>query len=468
MSSSSLSAQLAQFVSGTRFEQLDSETVSATKVALLDGLGVALAATRLGEGVNVFRDQALAASSVEESRVWGTGTRSLASLAALANGSLSHALDFEDTHDEALVHPNAAVIPAVFAAAESLLQQGVSINGKQLLTSIAVGCDIVCRLGLALTVPLDRYAWYPPPILSAYGATAAVANLYQLNEQQVLDAFSLTLLQTSCSGEIKYNPTSVIRAVRDAFPAQLGVSSVQLAKRGLKGFTEPFEGKAGFFAMFARDQYDVGRCIDGLGQEFQVKHLSFKLWPSCRGTHAFIDMTARVLKEHKISITNVSQVRAFGNGINRMLAEPIEAKQKPSTSIDAKFSIPYCVAWTAVYGSPSLNSFLPESLADKSVLAFAQKVSYQVESHYADRGNGMLRGRLEVVTADGRTLHIESHGAPGSPAQALSQVALREKFRHCCSFAMHELDEQKIHALADSILTLEQVSDLESSLFNYL
>jgi len=177
-----LSQQIAQHVATVRYEQLSPKAILMTKYSLLDALGVMLGASGIGEGCDAFVQLASDSAAKPEATLLGCGMRTSASLAALANGAMAHALDFEDAHDGAPVHPNAQVVPAALAVAESLQR----IGGRELITAIAVGCDLVCRLGLCLTKPIDEYGWYPPPILGAFGATAAVAKLLKLDERHAL------------------------------------------------------------------------------------------------------------------------------------------------------------------------------------------------------------------------------------------------------------------------------------------
>ena len=181
--------------------------------------------------------------------------------AALANGALSHALDYEDAFDAAPVHPNASLIPAVLA----LAQARAPVSGRELIAAVAVGCDLACRMGLSLRQPLEQGGWYPPPILGAVGAVAGAARLLRLSPRQLLDAWSLLLLQNSCSGEIIHSPDSTIRAVREAFPAQAAVNCVLLAEAGIQGFSAPLEGTAGFFRLFAGGNYSVEELLQRPG-----------------------------------------------------------------------------------------------------------------------------------------------------------------------------------------------------------
>ena len=122
-------------------------------------------------------------------------------------------------YDGAPVHPNAASVPVALALAE----RTPSIDGRQLITALAVGCDLVCRLGLSLRDNPDRYGFFTPPILGAFGAAATAAKLLELDEERVVAAFALTLSQTMCSSQWKTDPDSSLRAIRDAFPAHTGL-----------------------------------------------------------------------------------------------------------------------------------------------------------------------------------------------------------------------------------------------------
>src|SRR5689334_20362580 len=115
-----LSQAIADHVATARFEHLSLSAVKMTKYSLLDALGVMLGASGIGEGCDAFVQLALEAGAKGQSTILGYRTRTSPALAALANGAMAHALDFEDAHDKAPVHPNAQVIPAVLALAESL------------------------------------------------------------------------------------------------------------------------------------------------------------------------------------------------------------------------------------------------------------------------------------------------------------------------------------------------------------
>jgi 2-methylcitrate dehydratase PrpD len=381
-----------------------------------------------------------------------------AAAAAFANGALAHALDFEDAHDGALLHPNAPTIPAALAISEAY---GL-IDGREFIAALAVGCDVACRISLALRVPLDEYGWYPPPLIAAFGATAAVGRLLKLDETQMIDAFSLTLNQTTCSAELKFSPHSDIRAVRDAFPAQIAVTSALLARKGVRGFDHPFEGRAGFFALYARGEYTPDVLIRSLGDSFAIDQIAFKPWPSCRGTHVFIEAAAQLVREHRLDPDQIESIRLVGSRLNLMLAEPVAQKRKPVTAIDAKFSLPFTVATALRRGTVTLDDFTAESLRNPSVLELASRVQFAPDNSRGTAGPDVLRGSIELDMKSGERWRLEINDPAGSPQRPASDAALAAKFSDCCQRARMAPSAGTIDAWMNRILSLETCQDVGS------
>lgn len=440
----SVSDRLAAHVAGARWDELPAEARQAARRVLLDATGVIYAASGLAPEAQPFI--ALAAGQPGPCHVLGSGVASTPQGAALANGALAHAVDFEDAFDRAPGHPNASLVPALLALAQA---EG-PVDGKRLLTAIAVGGDLACRMALALQRPMEDGGWYPPPIVAAYGAAAGAACLLGLDARQVRDALSLTLCQATMPGEIKHSRGTVLRAVREAFPAQAAVTSVLLARAGTAGFEQPLEGPAGFYALYGGGSFDEKVLFDGIGQRFWGTELTFKPWPSCRGTHPFIEMA--------LSLANgpaVEQVTVSIDPVQRMLVDPPARKRAPATVIDAKFSIPFCVALALVRGKVTLDDFAADTLADPAILALANKVSVEVVERPAWTlgSGGALRARL----ADGSEVSREVTTARGAPAHPLADADLIGKFVDCCGFAAHPPADPG--GLAEAIMTVEDVPD---------
>lgn len=449
-----LTAKISEHVATTPFATLPASAVHATKRALLDGVGVILAASGLSEEARPFVEMARAGASQDGATILGHRLRVAPGAAAFANGAMSHALDYEDAFDLAPTHPNASLIPAALAMAEA---HG-PVSGEEFMAAMAIGCDLVCRLGLSLRRPMEEGGWYPPPILGAFGAAAAAARLMRLSPRQTSDTFSLLLCQTGCPGEIKYSADTVIRAVREAFPAQAAVTSVELAARGVRGFDQPLEGKAGFFRLYVGAQYDPAAILTGLGEHFWIERLSFKPWPACRGTHAYIEAVQQLGREHRFAWSEVAEIRLEGGEIQEMLFHPESRKKRPATSIDAKFSLPFTVALALVRGSVGLDDFTPAALNDPDLLSVAAKVSYRRRPEWGREH--AASGAVEVMLADGRQCRAEIMEPLGNPDRPLSDDQLKSKFSACAARSAKPRPPEEIDQIADRILALEAEPDM--------
>lgn len=450
------SQRIAEWVEQTEFAHIPDEAVAVMKNALLDTIGVIMAANSLGEGSKAFLSLAIETGGKKESTIIGFGEKVPSYMAAFANGSMVHALDFEDAHDEAGVHPNAATIPAVLALAESMGK----IDGKQLLTAAIIGSELVCRMGLALTANILEYGWYTPAILGAFGATVACAKLLNLKREQILDALSLCLCQAACSAEIINNPKCLIRGVREAFGAKTGVLSAILAKKGVKGFDRPFEGEYGFFSIYARGNYDPRKLLSELGEKYECANISFKPWPSCRGTHPYIEATIKIFKDYCICPKDVKSIRVIvgERSVARRLCEPPERKRKPRTAIDAKFSIPFTVAIAAQYGDVKLEHFKKGFLKDKNLVEIARKVEHSIDPDLDWRTSNP--GIVEVSLKDGRTIREEVKYPYGHPRNPISFEKLVSKFLECSSYAHRPLEDDSLREIIERVQKIEKLEDI--------
>ena len=444
---------MAQHIADISYGDIPTSAIDVTKKSLLDGLGTILAGGGLGEGCQQFVNLALAAGGKPESRIIGFNAKVPAYMAAFANGSMSHAIDCEDTHEGALVHPNAATIPAALAVAESI----GNTSGKEFIAALTLGSDIVCRLGLALKEDPIKYGWYMPPILGAYGAATAAGKLLGLSPEQILDAFSLCLCQTTCTAELTHSSRSIVRAIRDAFSAKAGVLSSQLAAKGIIGFEQPVGGEAGLFRLYAREDYDLAVLTNGLGNYFEGSNVSFKPWPSCRGTHPFIEESLQVLNRHSMKPGNIEGIKLVmsPSSMYEVLCEPLARKRKPVTAIDAKFSIPFTVAIALVYGEVTLKHFTPQALLDSKVLETAQKITYEVDTKLE-----AIPGYLQISTEQGKINSDRVKIAYGHPKNPISEEALIAKFMDCTTYAATQISEKDLNKLVQLILHLEDIHDI--------
>lgn len=448
-----LSDLLCRHIATARWESLPDLAREGARSVALDAIGVIHAASGLAPEAAPFIALARA-NGAGPCTIIGTPFRVQPIGAALANGALAHAVDYEDAFDRAPAHPNASLVPVLLALAQS---EG-PVDGRRFLTALAVGGDVACRIALSLRQPMEQGGWYPPPIVAAFGAVAGAANLLGLSPQQTKDALSLALCQVTMPGEIKHSRRTTLRAVREAFPAQAALTSVLLARKGLAGFEKPLEGKSAFFALYAGGQFDPADLTDGLGMHYWGSELTLKPWPSCRGTHPFIEMALDLSARHGICSSEITRIEVGVDGIQSMLVDPLARKQAPETAIDAKFSIPFTTALALVRGAVRLDDFDAASLADPGVLAMAARVQPRIE-HRPEWQAG-VGGAMRITLTNGQSRHAWLKNALGCPTRPLPPSAQRAKFVDCVGRAALPVLPDAANGLADAILALELLDDV--------
>ncbi len=439
------SAIIGQHFADTHFASLRPDTVHATRRAMLDAYGVMLAATGLAPDARPFRARVIADGGAPQSRVFGETMRVPATAAAFANGALGHALDFGDTFDAGPAHPNAALVPALLALADA----DPSIDGRRLIAAMTLGSDLACRISLAPKCPYEAGGWYPPPFGGMIGAAAACAKLIGLDADGIVQAIGLSLCQASFPGEIKHDPQTRLRGLREAFAARAAVSAALLARDGVRGFVAPLEGRGGFFALHGGGLREDILLAD-LGERYLGDDVSFKPWPCCRGTHAYIE--AALALRARIGDRSIVRVEAETGPVQDMLIAPHAEKIAPASAIDAKFSIPFTIAVAFVHGAVDLDSFGPAMLSDAAVLAVARLVVAEPNPSWG-RAEA-ASGGVAVVLSDGDRLAHAVPQAAGHPDRPVSDEELANKFILCAARASPPVNQAEAQAKISEILNL--------------
>lgn len=460
MAEQKLSQALFRHVCGTTYENLTPGAVLAQKRSLADMLGVMLAATGLDAASAPFAAFAAEAGG-GRCTILGREERTTPTLAALANGALVHALDYEDSHEVATVHPNSAALPALMA----LSQHTGGVSGKQFLTAMALASDICCRLDLGVNEDLLKYGWNMPPIHGSMGAVLGAGKLLGLDEGQLSDAVALNLCQATSSGESANSGGSAVRTIREGFAAQAAVQSALLARLGVPArFGEPFEGKLGYYHMYARDNYTPEKVLDGLGTVFQGEFISFKPWPSCRATHTSIDGVLTLMEENHIQAEEIKSIHITLQEIGRMVTEPREVKYRPRSAAIAKFSLPFVVGTAVVHGGVGLDSFTPERLEDEQVLAMGDKVECAINPAWTKEQNKFTDITIHTERGD-FSMHLEH--PLGCVEHPMSSQDMRRKFFDCAARARRPYSPERLEELYGTILRLEELDDV-NTLFSLL
>src|SRR5580698_8559200 len=257
----------------------------------MDVIGLSLAGAQTPFGHST-RAAAIALSPPGPCRVLGTGDRLAVTAAAFANGAFSQALEFDDTHNESIVHMSS---PAV-AAALALSEIGPT-SGRELIVAVALGNEISCRVGSVASGQFHKRGFHPTGLFATFGVAYLSSKLLGLDVHQMAQAagicgsFASGLLQCWVDG-------TQTKFLHPGWAAQSGITAAVLAREGTTGPAEVFEGRFGLFASHLQDGTgklaDYGRISDGLGSHWESRNSSFKPFPAAHVLHPYISAILRL------------------------------------------------------------------------------------------------------------------------------------------------------------------------------
>ena len=455
-----LSRTLSGFAVATRTAGLDDALTQDAKERVLDTLGNALAAADEEPGV-VTRSVVEEMGGAAQSSIIGTDRSAPAANAALVNGTLAHALDFDDTHLPSVLHPSSSVIPAALAVA-----QAVGATGREVLTAIAVGDEVTVRLGMASYDPEIRNSIFfenglhATSIVGTLGSAVAAAMLYGLDEDQIQDAIGIAA--SMGAGLLEANRTGgSVKRVHCGWAAHSGVTAALFARNGLTGPPSVLEGRFGFFRAYSEGRFDESAIVDGLGDEWELPKIFYKPYPTNHFTHAGID-AALAMREKGIESTDIVAIElGVPEPVLRTIAEPADQKARPLTPYHAKFSGPFTVA-AALVGGGGLgvysNDFTEQTLSDPERLRLSALVRCVADAESTEVFPHQFPAVLTVRLADGSEIVervMKNRGGSGRP---LSRDELALKFR---LNAGQVLSPDRVERLVAAILALDSSDSVD-------
>jgi 2-methylcitrate dehydratase PrpD len=414
---------LVEWALGLELASVPEPVRRAACLHLLDGVGVAVAAARTDAAAFVV-EAAGRWGAPEEATVIGYGRRLPAPMAALANGALVHALDYDDTHAEALVHATAAVLPATFAVGEEM----GSLARDVLAASIAA-YEVVIRLGAAVRHGFHERGFHATSVCGVFAAALAAARLMRLGVPQAVNA--LGIAGSQASGSLEFLETgSSTKQLHPGLAGMSGVIAARLAAAGADGPATILEGRYGLYSSFAGREVDPAAITDGLGSRWETARITVKPYPACQLSHASLDALAGV----RPSITDLAAIEQITFDLPTetipIVCEPAETKRRPRTPYEGKFSLPYCAAALLTDGELGIGSFEPERMARPGLVGLAARVAYREREF--DGAPADAPGMVEVRLRDGRVLRCDAAHHRGGPDAPLGEEEVLGKFASNC------------------------------------
>lgn len=410
--SATISEQLANFIFKLTLKDVPPEVHERAKMRILDFAGVALAGGRI-ESSRIMVEVVKELGGLPESTIIGSAAKTSCAQAALANGTMAHASDFDDDHRSSTMHPGSAVIPAALALAEK-----TDCSGRRLIEAVIAGYETACRVGDAFLGTQYHEGFHPTGTCGVFAAAAAAAKVLDLTPAQTVCALGIAGTQAAGLEEWKSDGTWIKR-LHPGKAGHSGTLAALLARRGYTGPASVFEGRYGFLNAFSYERtFDIDKILGGLGETFIGHATAFKPYPCCRFLHQVIDGILDLARDSRLVPENIAtiKIRTFQVAIDTLM-EPAERRYRPQSIVDAQFSIPFVVGAAVVRKQITLAEFTEAAVRDPAILAVAAKVVGEERPEFTAGYPQKFPTAIEIGLQDGTELRIFVEVPSGDPSK---------------------------------------------------
>ena len=415
-----LALTLGEWASTIRFGDLPPDVVAATKHRVLDVVGLVLAGAETPFGRST-RAASVALPASGPSRLLGTGERLPTGAAAYANAACAQGLEFDDTHNESIVHMSSPAVAATLALADA-----TPVSGRDAILAIAVGNEISCRVGIAAPGQFHRRGFHPTGLFAPFGVTYAAGRLLGLDART--QAMAAGICGSSAAGLLEcWVDGTDSKFLHSGWAAQNGIAAAVLARAGVTGPPAILEGRYGFFASHLPPDAPrhLDRITDGLGERWVSRAASLKPYPAAHVLHPYVDAVLRVRARDAITASDVVRIDCPVAEFNvSIVCEPLAEKLAPATESHARISLQYTIAEALHRGSLGRRAY--QTLGDEEILSLARRVHYHVDPAYPPPGR--FKGEVRITLRDGREIVETQEYNRGSVENPMTFEELRAKF----------------------------------------
>ena len=448
-----LTEEVASFIVNTTYRELPEEALRLAKRCLIDGTGVILSGV-IDKSTSIMQAYLSEVGGKPESAVLGSRLRLPAAAAALANGTSGHAQDFDDTQLSAspdrisglLTHPTTPVLAATYALGEK-----AGINGEAFLTAFSLGFEVECKIAEAINPLHYRKGYHTTGTIGAFGSTAAAGKILDLSEREM--RYALGIAASESSG-IRANFGTMTKPFHAGRAAENGIIAARLAKRGFTADPDILENPWGYFKILG-DGFEPEKIVGQLGNPYSIifPGVSIKPYPCGVLSHPSMNAMLDLVREHDLRPDDVDEIRVYA-GSN--ILDPLRYAL-PQTSLEAKFSLPFCLTSILLRRKAGIREFSDEFIKSAEVQSGMKRVKTLRDPAIEEQGYSKILSRIELSLKNGKILSAQSAPYKGGPENPLSDAELAQKFRECAGIT---LTPSQVEAALKHLRTIEACKDI--------
>lgn len=441
--------RLADYAHQLRYEDIPAKATQEAKRRIIDSLGCAMGAWD-SDPAKIARTVAQMSDCKNGATVITTQHKTSPDMAAFANGVMFRYLDFNDTYlSKEPAHPSDN-IAAILAVAEAQKN-----SGKDILTAIVLAYEIQCRLCDAASI---RARGWDHVTYGAFSAGLASGKLYGLDRQQLVHVQGLAATPNNAMRQTRVGELSHWKGCAFANASRNAVFAAMLAKHGMTGPSEIFEGEMGFWKQIS-GEFELPKLGGEGGQDFMINQTYVKHFPAEYHSQSAIE-AAFALRE-QIGADNIDQkiesitIESFDAAVE--IIAGFKEHWAPKSRETADHSMPYCVSAALMDGEITLDTFTQERIHDPQLLALIQKVKVNRNAEMTAGYPDGIPNLIVVKLADGRTLEKEVRYPLGHNKNPMNDQDIEKKFR---ILASRVFDDKKINQILEALWAIDTSTDV--------
>lgn len=447
-----ITQRIGEYVTGTDIEDFPPDAVEAARGAIMDCFACMLAGSR-EELADILSRYVAAESAAPVASVVGRGFRTSAANAALVNGAMAHALDYDDITQITKTHPTAVLLPAALAVAE---ESGAS--GRDMLLGYITGFEVACAVGESLSgAYYDDLGWHPTGPLGAVGSAAAASRIMGLDPEQATMAISLAASQAS---GLRQNFGTMTKPFHAGDAARAGVVAAKLVRDGFTSSEDALEGRFGFIRAFSGGQdFDSDRVAENLGNKLYMVEsgIEIKKYPCCGSAHLALDATFDLLSQSAIdpaAVESIDVLVDFDPPRSLIHARPV-------SSLEGKFSMQYCLAAALLDRRVGLLSFTDDQVMRPEAQALIPRIDMRrIPGNEGKPSWDEGYHQVEVQLKDGSVLRQQARRADTGALRGVTMDDIRDKFRDCASQCLPDATTSELLSRLDALEEGEPIGGL--------
>jgi 2-methylcitrate dehydratase len=446
-----ITATMARWAAGVRFDDLSAEAVREAKRFLLDSLGCALGGYRQ-------HDVKIALATFDEiagagpGTVIGSGRKLDVVSAAFLNALMVRVMDYNDIYwKQDPVHPT-DLIPAALAGCER-----AGSGGRELAVGICLGHEFEQRLAEAAFPGIRERGWHHAT-LTAFVSPIVAGRALGLPWEKIQHAIGIAASSHCTLGAVTAGKLTMMKNTVDPMATQSGVFAALLAERGYTGPGHVIDGKEGLVHCFG-PEWKLAVLTDGLGESWRITRCGMKAFPTEALTHAPISAVLEIVKGHDLKPEEIAtvHVRSLHRAAD-ILADP--SKYDPRSKETADHSLPYVIAAAIVDRNVTPAQFTDAKIMDPAIRAQLHKVKVTADPEIESVFPALQRVIVAITTTDGRTFDTQLDYPKGDPRNPLTDAEVEAKFDALAEPVLSGAARARVKDAVWNLETLGSVTEL--------